>query len=371
MPHSRVRGAISITPFKPAMTPHLIDLRSDTVTQPTAGMREAMLAAPLGDDVFGDDPSVNLLQDTLAARMGFEAGLFCASGTQSNLIALMSHCQRGDEYIVGQEAHCYKWEAGGAAVLGGIQPQPLDHDADGSLPLARIAAAIKPDDAHFARTRLLTLENSIGGKVLPPPYVIQARALARQHGLQTHLDGARLFNAVVASGAAGETLQATERRLVAGFDSVSVCLSKGLGAPVGSVLLGSRDFIARARRWRKMVGGGMRQSGLLAAAGLYALEHHVERLADDHANARRLADGLKGLPGVQVEPVHTNMVFMQIEPEQASDFLAHLKSHGIAATGVYKLRLVTHLGVSTAQIDKVIAVCRLFFNAEPAAKVKR
>ncbi|RZJ09861.1 MAG: low-specificity L-threonine aldolase, partial [Haliea sp.] len=225
------------------MTFDTIDLRSDTVTRPGDAMRAAMLAAPLGDDVFGDDPTVNRLQETLAERLGFEAGLFCSSGTQSNLIALMTHCQRGDEYIVGQQAHCYRWEAGGAAVLGSIQPQPLDNAPDGSLPLAQIEAAIKPDDIHFARTRLLSLENTIGGKVLPQDYVLQATALAERHGLKRHLDGARFFNAVTASRQNGEGLNQTERRLMQGFDSASICLSKGLGAPVGSVLLGSGEFI--------------------------------------------------------------------------------------------------------------------------------
>ncbi|MES2980458.1 MAG: low-specificity L-threonine aldolase [Pseudomonadota bacterium] len=344
------------------MNSEAIDLRSDTVTQPSAAMRTAMMAAPLGDDVFGDDPTVNQLQSTLAQRLGFEAGLFCASGTQSNLIALMSHCQRGDEYIVGQEAHCYRWEAGGAAVLGSIQPQPLDHDPDGTLPLARIAAAVKPDDAHYARSRLLALENTIGGKVLPQTYVTEAVALARQHGLNTHLDGARFFNAVVASRTDSETLNQTERRLAEGFDSISICLSKGLGTPVGSVLLGSGDFIARARRWRKMVGGAMRQSGLLAAAGLYALEHNVVRLAEDHANARLLADALQALPGIRVEPVHTNVIFLHPEAAIAEAFSAHLKAHGVAITGLYKLRMVLHLDVSRSQTDRAIDICRAFFE---------
>ncbi|WP_394789190.1 low-specificity L-threonine aldolase [Rhodoferax sp.] len=338
-----------------------IDLRSDTVTRPTPAMRAAMAAAPLGDDVFGDDPTVNLLQATLAERLGFAAGLFCPTGTQSNLLALMAHCQRGDEYIVGQEAHCYKWEAGGAAVLASIQPQPLDHAADGSLPLERIAAAIKPDDFHHARTRLLALENTIGGKLLPQDYVVAATDLAHGRGLQCHLDGARFFNAVVASKLPGESLAQTERRLVVGFDSVSICLSKGLGAPVGSVLLGSADFIAQARRWRKMLGGGMRQAGVLAAAGLYALEHHVERLAQDHANARLLAELLAGVPGLQVDLGHTNMLFLQIAPEQAAAFMAHLKAHQVLVTGLYKLRLVTHLDVDEADVRRVAQVIREFF----------
>ena len=291
-----------------------VDLRSDTVTQPTAAMRVAMLAAPLGDDVFGDDPSVNALQDALADRLGFEAALFMPTGTQSNLCALMSHCQRGDEYIVGQFAHTYRWEGGGAAVLGSIQPQPLAHQADGSLSLADIEANIKPDDAHFARTRLLTLENTIGGKVLPLPYLAEASALAQKHGLARHLDGARLFNAAVAAG--GDPYAAA-REITQHFDSVSVCFSKGLGAPVGSVLCGSREFIQRAHRWRKMVGGGMRQAGVLAAAAQHALDHQVARLADDHALAQRLADGLQGIPGLTVEgrrPISSSSMWPPTKP---------------------------------------------------------
>ena len=244
-----------------------VDLRSDTVTQPTVAMRAAMLAAPLGDDVFGDDPTVNVLQQRIAATLGFEAALFVPSGTQSNLVAIMSHCQRGDEYLVGQMAHCYRWEGGGAAVMGSVQPQPIAHQADGTLALADIEAAIKPDDAHFARTRLLALENTLGGKLLPFDYLRQATQLAKNRGLARHLDGARLFNAAVAQALQTGSDAFTEaRRIAQCFDSVSVCFSKGLGAPVGSALCGSRDFIARAHRVRKMAGGGMRQSGMLAAA---------------------------------------------------------------------------------------------------------
>jgi threonine aldolase len=271
-----------------------VDLRSDTVTRPTAAMRAAMAAADVGDDVFGDDPSVNALQERIAALLGKEAALFVSSGTQGNLVAVMTHCGRGDEYIVGQSAHTYRYEAGGAAVLGSVQPQPLEHQADGSLALEDIAAAIKPDDAHFARSRLLCLENTIGGKVLPLDYLARATALARERGLATHLDGARLFNAAVALG--GDPY-ANARAIAAHFDSVSVCFSKGLGAPVGSALVGSRAFIHEAHRWRKMLGGGMRQAGVLAAAALHALDHHVERMAVDHALARRLADGLQQVRG--------------------------------------------------------------------------
>src|SRR6188768_2858208 len=290
-----------------------VDLRSDTVTQPTPAMRAAMAAAPLGDDVFGADPSVNALQEKIAAMLGFEAALFVPTGTQSNLCAVLSHCGRGDEYIVGQQQHAYRWEGGGAAVFGSVQPQPLDHQADGSLALADIEAAIKPDDPHFARSRLLALENTLGGKVLPFAYLQQATALAKHKGLATHLDGARLFNAAVAQAAGTGGEARSEARRIAGlFDSVSVCFSKGLGAPVGSALCGSREFIARARRIRKMAGGAMRQSGMLAAAASHALDHHVERLTQDHALAKRLAEGLAGLEGVQVEAPHTNILFVDL-----------------------------------------------------------
>src|SRR5580692_5006928 len=281
-----------------------IDLRSDTVTRPTAGMRAAMAAAEVGDDVYGDDPTVNRLQAVAAERFGFESALFFASGTQSNLAALMAHCGRGDEYLVGQEAHTYKYEQGGAAVLGSIQPQPLENEPDGGISLERIAKAIKPQDIHFAPTRLLALENTIGGRVLQTSYLRRVTQFAHLKGLITHLDGARIYNAIV-------KLNVDERTAVAGFDSVSVCLSKGLGAPAGSVLLGARDCIARARRWRKALGGGMRQAGVLAAAGLYALEHHVRSLALDHANAAFLADGLRTL-GLEVERPQTNIVFVDI-----------------------------------------------------------
>ena len=279
----------------------VIDLRSDTVTQPSAGMLDAMATAVTGDDVYGEDPTVNRLEAELARRLGFAAALFVPSGTMSNLLGLMAHCERGEEYIVGQQAHTYKYEAGGAAVLGSIQPQPLDVQADGSLDLAQVAAAIKPDDFHFARTRLLALENTMQGKVLPLSYLAQARAFTREHGLALHLDGARLYNAAV-------KLSVDAREITQHFDSVSVCLSKGLGAPVGSVLCGSPELIAKARRLRKMVGGGMRQAGILAAAGLYALDNNVQRLADDHANAHYLADGLRAV-GYEVEPVQTCLLY--------------------------------------------------------------
>ncbi len=328
-----------------------IDLRSDTVTQPTAAMKAAMAAAELGDDVFGDDPTVNALQERIAQLLGKEAALFVPTGTQSNLCGLMAHCQRGDEYIVGQMAHTYRWEGGGAAVLGSIQPQPLQQQADGSILLQDIEAAIKPDDAHFAKSRLLTLENTWGGQVLPQAYIEAATALAHRKGLATHLDGARLFNAVVASGT---PVQDIARH----FDSVSVCFSKGLGAPVGSALVGSKALIARAHRVRKMLGGGMRQAGVLAAAALHALDHHVERLAEDHRHARLLAEGLQGLPGVTVQAPQTNILFVDLAPEKAAGVVDRLRAAGVLCTGLYRLRFVTHLDVSAADIQRAITVLR-------------
>jgi threonine aldolase len=343
-----------------------VDLRSDTVTRPTAAMRQAMLEAPLGDDVFGDDPSVNALQDKIAALLGFEAALFVPTGTQSNLCAVLAHCQRGDEYIVGQQQHCYRWEGGGAAVFGSVQPQPLEHQRDGTLALADIEAAIKPDDPHFARTRLLALENTLGGKLLPLAYIEQASALARRRGLATHLDGARLFNAAVAQVAIdGGDVRAAARRIAGHFDTVSVCFSKGLGAPAGSALCGSREVIARARRVRKMAGGAMRQAGMLAAAAAHALDHHVDRLADDHVLARRLAQGLAGIDGLQVEPPQTNIVFVDLAGaarERSTELLKALAAEGVLATGLYRLRFVTHLDVDAAGVDRAIAAVRRFFG---------
>jgi threonine aldolase len=332
------------------MTP--IDLRSDTVTRPSAGMRAAMAAAEVGDDVYGDDPTVNRLEALAASRFGFEGALFFATGTQSNLAALMTHCGRGDEYLVGQDAHTYKYEQGGAAVLGSIQPQPLENEPDGSIALARITHAIKPHDIHFARSRLLALENTIGGRVLPMSYVQAATELAHARGLATHLDGARLFNAVVKLG-----IDPSEA--VKGFDSVSVCLSKGLGAPVGSVLLGSQDFVTQARRWRKVLGGGMRQAGILAAAGIYALEHHVARLAQDHANAAFLAEGLRAL-GFSVEPPQTNILYVNIPAAQVQDLARRLAVQGIIASVAEHTRLVTHLDVTRADLESVLEAFAAF-----------
>lgn len=337
-----------------------IDLRSDTVTRPTPAMREAMLLAPVGDDVFGDDPTVNALQEKVAAMLGKEAALFLPSGTQSNLCALMAHCQRGDEYIVGQHAHTYKYEGGGAAVLGSIQPQPLDNDADGTIPLEKIRAAVKPDDTHFAVTKLIALENTIGGMVLPLDYMQQVSETAISMRLSTHLDGARLFNAVVKSGVSAKLI-------CANFDSVSVCLSKGLGAPVGSVLCGSTALIARARRHRKMLGGGMRQAGMLAAAGIYALDHHIARLADDHANANALATGLAQIAPLNVTTPQTNIVFVDIPAVDAAALQAHLAAQhitalvGDSARLISHTRLVTHLDVSADDIRRVVAAFQSFY----------
>jgi len=333
----------------------MIDLRSDTVTRPSAGMLAAMTSASLGDDVWGDDPTVNAFQERLAAHTGKEAALLFPTGTQSNLVALMAHCERGDEYIVGQSAHTYRYEGGGAAVLGSIQPQPIENAADGSLPLDRISAAIKADDVHFARSRLLALENTIGGRVLPADYVREATALARERGLATHLDGARLFNAAVASGV-------TAGSLCEPFDSVSLCFSKGLGTPMGSALVGSRALIERARRWRKVVGGGMRQSGLIAAACHYALDHHVADLAEDHRRAARLADALATLPGVDVTSRATNMVFASFPQDHLSRLSTWLEASGILLPLSHNTRIVLHRDVGDAQIDAVIAAFEAYFS---------
>jgi len=331
--------------------PATVDLRSDTVTRPSPGMRQAMHDAELGDDVFGDDPTVNRLQARAAEMFGFEAALLFPTGTQSNLAALMTHCQRGDEVILGMEAHSYRYEAGGAAVLGSIQPQAIANRPDGSLDLAEVEAAIKPDDPHFAKTRLLALENTISGRVIKRDYLEQAIGLAKRRNLGTHLDGARICNAAVA-------LRTSVKELCAGFDSVSACLSKGLGAPAGTVLLGNSALIQKARRARKILGGAMRQAGVIAAAGLYALEHNVERLEEDHRNAEALASGLRGL-GLAVEQ-HTNMVFVQIPPESVSALAEHLKQQEILVLPGARMRLVTHLDVDAAGIDRAVAAFRSF-----------
>jgi threonine aldolase len=319
-------------------------------------MRAAMLDAEVGDDVYGEDPTVNALQQRLATDLGFEAGLFVPSGTQSNLLALMSHCERGDEYIVGGDAHTYKFEGGGAAVLGSIQPQPIVQNADGTLPLDKVAAAIKPIDPHFARSRLLALENTWHGRALPADYLRAAQDFVRERGLALHLDGARLYNAAVASGVSA-------REIAQHFDSVSVCLSKGLGAPVGSVLVGSAALIDKARRWRKVTGGGWRQAGMLAAACVYALDHHVARLADDHARAARLADGLKNVPNVNLLGLHTNMVFVDVPADRLRELDNHLRAASVRISIGYlpTLRLVTHLDIDDDGVTRVIEAFKAFF----------
>lgn len=333
----------------------MIDLRSDTVTRPSPAMLEAMMTAKVGDDVWGDDPTVNVFQESLAALTGKQAALLFPSGTQSNLVGLMAHCERGDEYIVGQSAHTDRYEGGGAAVLGSIQPQPIENASDGSLPLEKVSAAIKADDFHFARTRLLTLENTIGGKVLPKDYIRQATELAHSRGLSTHLDGARLFNAAVAS-------QASLEQLCRPFDSVSLCFSKGMGTPIGSALVGSQAFITRARRWRKVVGGGMRQAGIIAAACQYALDHHMDDLAKDHQRAARLAQGLATLPGIEITSQSTNMVFAHIPDEHVAPLSAWLKEHDILIELLYATRLVVHRDIDDADIDKVLEVMKAYFS---------
>lgn len=332
-----------------------IDLRSDTVTRPTRGMMDAMMNAEVGDDVYGEDPSINRLENLAAHTLGTEAALFCSSGTQSNLLALLSHCARGDEYIAGQGAHTYRYEAGGGAVLGSIQPQPIEFEPDGTLDLEKVARFIKPDDFHFAKTRLFCLENTQAGKVLPVDYLKQARDFVDHHDLSLHLDGARVFNAAV-------KLNLDVREITRYFDTVSCCLSKGLGAPVGSVLCGPEPLIKKARRWRKMVGGGMRQAGILAAAGEYALTRNVERLAEDHENALRLARGLSGISGIEVdmEWVHTNILFADMDADMNS-LCAHMKDRGILIDQAKHLRLVTHLDVDRQDVETVIAAFAEFF----------
>ena len=330
----------------------MIDLRSDTVSLPTTAMKQAMIDAPLGDDVYGDDPTVNQLEDYAADLLGKEAALLVSSGTQSNLCALLSHCGRGEEYLAGDMAHIYRWEAGGGAVFGSIQPQPLPMLADGLVDPAAIGPAVKPEDPHYARSRLLCLENTKDGMVQSIERMNEALSVGRAHGLATHLDGARMWNAIVDLGVAAD-------EFCAGFDTVSMCLSKGLGAPMGSLLIGPGELINEARRWRKMAGGGLRQAGMIAAAGRYALEHHVERLANDHANARRLAEGLATIDGVEILAQNTNMVFVNLDNAPA-DLDDRLEASGVRTRwthhhGLANTRLVTHLGISDDDIATVIA----------------
>jgi threonine aldolase len=333
----------------------MIDLRSDTVTKPTDAMRKAMAEAEVGDDVFGDDPTVNRLQGRVAEMLGTEAALFVPSGTQGNLISLLTHCGRGDEYIVGQQAHTYRFEGGGAAVLGGIQPQPLEFEPDGSLDLDRVATAIKPRDPHFARTRIVCLENTHHGRPLPMEYLGQYEAFCRDQGLGRHLDGARVFNAAVACGVPVSAITCH-------FDTVSLCLSKGLGAPVGSVVCGPRGFVEEALRWRKVTGGGMRQAGVIAAAGLVALDENVERLAEDHANAERLAEGLATIGEVELLDQQTNMVFVRLPEACGSTLRSHLADRGVRILDSNPLRLVTHQDVSRDDVETTIEAFEAFLR---------
>ena len=335
----------------------MIDFRSDTVTQPTSAMRQAMVNAEVGDDVYGDDPTINRLQSYAAERLGFEAALFTASGSQANLLAIMAHCGRGDEYLCGQNAHNYRYEGGGAAVLGSVQPQPIENEPDGSISLDKARAAIKPADAHFAITRLLSLENTIGGRVLSLDYQQQARQFCDNHGLLLHLDGARVFNAAVETGC--DITDITRY-----YDSVSVCLSKGLGAPVGSLLLGSGAFIERARRLRKMVGGGMRQAGVLAAAGQIALEQGPLRLQDDHDNAQYLARGLASIPELEVDPdsPQTNMVHARCRQDKTGELSNYLAREGILIKAANPIRFVTHLDINQRDIDTLLKAIKTFYQ---------
>ncbi|GAA3956734.1 low-specificity L-threonine aldolase [Allohahella marinimesophila] len=335
----------------------MLDFRSDTVTRPSPEMRKAMANAEVGDDVYGDDPTVNSLQAYAADRLGFEAALFTPTGTQANLLAIMSHCGRGEEYLCGQSAHNYRYEGGGAAVLGSVQPQPIENEADGSIDLEKARKAIKADDFHFAMTRLLSLENTIGGKVLSLDYQNRARAFCDDYQLRLHLDGARIFNAAVASGCDVTAITGC-------YDSVSVCLSKGLGAPVGSLLLGDAAFIGRAIRLRKMLGGAMRQAGVLAAAARIALEQGPFRLHEDHANAAYLAAGLAEVPALEIDPslTQTNIVYARCRSGRAAELKKALAAQGILITAGDPIRFVTHLDVDRAAVDQLLAAIKQFYR---------
>jgi threonine aldolase len=339
----------------------IVDLRSDTVTLPTPAMRAAMFDADLGDDVYGEDPTVNRLEAMAAERLGKEAAIFVPSGTMANLVSLLAHCGRGDEAIMGNLAHTFLFEAGSSAAVGGIHPRTVPTHPDGTLPLDRVEAAIRdPDNAHYPPTRLICLENThnrCSGAVLSPQYTARVRDLAHRHGLAIHLDGARIFNAAIA-------LDLPVADIARDADSVSFCLSKGLSAPVGSLVCGSHPFVREARRQRKMLGGGMRQAGVLAAAGIVALETMVDRLAEDHANARHLAEGLSHLPGVllDLERIQSNIVIFELTPNAPSpaEFVASLAEQGVkvGAIGGRRLRAVTHFGIQGNDIDHALASAR-------------
>jgi threonine aldolase len=333
----------------------IIDLRSDTVTHPTPAMREAMCRAEVGDDVFGEDPTVNRLEAMAAERLGKEAALLVASGTMGNLVALLTHCGRGDEVILGNCSHTYLFEQGGMAALGGIMPRPIPNQADGTLRQEDVAGAIRGDDVHFPRTRLVCLENThnmCNGSPLAAAYTAQVARLAHERGLQVHLDGARIFNAAAA-------LETDPRELVREVDSVMFCLSKGLCAPVGSLLCGSAGFVANARRARKIVGGGMRQAGIIAAAGIVALEQMTDRLAEDHRRAKRLAEGLAEIPGIAVEPVATNILFFRLmdETKTPEEIVSGLAERGILLLGRVEgnFRAVTHYWIDDADVESTVA----------------
>lgn len=336
----------------------MIDVRSDTVTLPTAAMRQAMFDAEVGDDVYKSDPTVIRLQDMCAEMLGHEAALFMPTGTQSNLVALLTHCQRGDEYIVGGDAHTYKYEGGGAAALGGIQPQTVPFSDNGEIPLAEVKAVIKDKDIHFANTKLLSLENTQHGRVQSVDYMQSARTFADQHELILHLDGARMANAAVALGVSLESIAKP-------FHSVSLCLSKGLGAPVGSLLVGDKAFIEQALRWRKVTGGGMRQVGVLAAAGILAMTEGFERLHEDHDNAKVLAGLLSDVSGVSVRQawLQSNMVWLDYDGDHQTSLPAFAKERGILiSVGRNAGRVVLHRDVSRQDVDKVAGVIRDYFE---------
>lgn len=329
----------------------VVDLRSDTVTRPTDAMRAAMAAAEVGDDVLGDDPTVARLEARVAELAGLEAGLFFPSGTQANLCALLAHGARGDEFLVAASAHCSRYEGGGAAIFGGLVPQPVDEEPDGTLDLDRLARLVKPPDDHFAVTRLLCLEDTFHGRVLPRDWVESAQGFARDRDLALHLDGARAWNAAAARGV-------PLAEVTRGFDSASLCLSKGLGAPAGTVLVGPAALLRRARRWRKVAGGGMRQTGILAAAGLHALDHHVGRIAEDHATALALARGLATVPGLDVGPPRTNMVFLSAPGTSPASLVERLRARGVLVLPGAPLRLVTHLDVRAEDVPRVVEAFR-------------
>ena len=335
----------------------VIDLRSDTVTKPSEAMRKAMYEAEVGDDVYGDDPTVNRLEELGAEMLGTEASIFTTSGTQANLLALLCHCERGDEYIVGQDAHTYKYEGGGGAVLGSVQPQPVEADELGRLDFNEVKTRIKPDDFHFAKTKLLCLENTYGGRILPLDYIREASEFAKKHKLKLHLDGARVFNASVKLGI-------DVKKITSYFDSIQICLSKGLGAPVGSLLCGTKDVINKARRWRKMLGGGMRQAGIIAAGGVYALENNVQRLSEDHEKAKLLAYSLSGIYGIKLDlsTVETNMVFIELTRNLDKGIEKFLRDRGILITGHKNIRLVTHLDIDQNDLSKVVEIFQDFFK---------